>query len=130
MRSSDWSSDVCSSDLLILPTITMCVITMGILARTVRALVGDLLSSEFVIALRAKGLTEGRVLLHVAKNAAPNAIAVMGLQLGYLLAGSILVETVFSWPGTGLLLNSAIFRRDLRSEEHTSELQSLMRISY
>ncbi|MCS6922519.1 MAG: ABC transporter permease subunit, partial [Elioraea sp.] len=47
------------------------------------------------------------------KNAAPNSIAVMGLQLGYLLGGSILVETVFSWPGTGLLLNNAIFQRDL-----------------
>ena len=50
---------------------------------------------------------------HVAKNAAPTAIAVMGLQLGYLLGGSILIETVFSWPGTGFLLNSAIFQRDL-----------------
>ncbi|NBQ75080.1 MAG: ABC transporter permease, partial [Acetobacteraceae bacterium] len=46
-------------------------------------------------------------------NAAPTALAVMGLQLGYLMGGSILVETVFSWPGTGLLLNNAIFQRDL-----------------
>ena len=86
---------------------------MGIVARTVRALVGDLLSQEFVTALRAKGLTEVRVFVHVAKNAAPTAIAVMGLQFGYLLGGSILIETVFAWPGTGFLLNSAIFRRDL-----------------
>jgi peptide/nickel transport system permease protein len=86
---------------------------MGIVTRTVRALVGDLLSQEFVLALRAKGLGEGRVFVHVAKNAAPTAIAVMGLQLGYLLGGSILIETVFSWPGTGFLLNSAIFQRDL-----------------
>ena len=50
---------------------------------------------------------------HVVKNAAPTALAVMGLQLGYLLGGSILIETVFSWPGTGFLLNSAIFQRDL-----------------
>ena len=48
-----------------------------------------------------------------SKNAAPTAVAVMGLQLGYLLGGSILIETVFSWPGTGFLLNSAIFQRDL-----------------
>jgi peptide/nickel transport system permease protein len=47
------------------------------------------------------------------KNAAPSALALIGLQFGYLLGGSILVETVFSWPGTGLLLNSAIFQRDL-----------------
>jgi peptide/nickel transport system permease protein len=53
------------------------------------------------------------VLLHVVKNAAPTTLAIMGLQLGYLLGGSILVETVFQWPGTGSLLNSAIFERDL-----------------
>ncbi len=47
------------------------------------------------------------------KNAAPTALAVMGLQVGYLMGGSILVETVFSRPGTGLLLNTAIFQRDL-----------------
>jgi peptide/nickel transport system permease protein len=51
--------------------------------------------------------------MHVIKNAAPTMLSVMGLQLGYLLGGSILVETVFQWPGTGLLLNSAIFERDL-----------------
>ena len=98
---------------LILPALTMSVIPMGIIARTIRALVGDLLSQEFVLALRAKGISEARVFLHVAKNAAPTAIAVMGLQLGYLLGGSILIETVFSWPGAGFLLNSAIFQRDL-----------------
>ena len=50
---------------------------------------------------------------HVVKNAAPTALAIMGLQLGYLLGGSILIETVFAWPGTGFLLNAAIFQRDL-----------------
>ena len=49
----------------------------------------------------------------MVRNAAPTTLAVMGLQLGYLLGGSILVETVFQWPGTGSLLNSAIFERDL-----------------
>jgi peptide/nickel transport system permease protein len=98
---------------IILPAVTMSVIPMGIVTRTVRALVGDLLSQEFVVALRAKGLSELRIFAHIAKNAAPTAIAVMGLQLGYLLGGSILIETVFSWPGTGFLLNSAIFQRDL-----------------
>ena len=82
-------------------------------ARTVRALTGDILSQDFVEALRAKGLRETHVFRHVIKNAAPTALAVMGLQLGYMLGGSILIETVFSWPGSGLLLNSAIFQRDL-----------------
>jgi peptide/nickel transport system permease protein len=111
--SAEWSWDWAHIRFLILPAVTMSVIPMGIVTRTVRALAGDLLSQEFVTALRAKGLSEARVFRHIAKNAAPAAIAVMGLQLGYLLGGSILIETVFSWPGTGLLLNSAIFQRDL-----------------
>jgi peptide/nickel transport system permease protein len=98
---------------LVLPAVTMSVIPMGIIARTVRALVADILSQEFIVGLRAKGLTDIGIFFHVVKNAAPTALAVMGLQLGYLLGGSILIETVFSWPGTGFLLNSAIFQRDL-----------------
>lgn len=98
---------------MLLPAITMSVIPMGIIARTVRALVAEILAQEFVVGLRAKGLTDVGVFLHVVKNAAPTALAVMGLQLGYLLGGSILIETVFAWPGTGFLLNSAIFQRDL-----------------
>src|SRR5262249_25426679 len=103
---------------LILPAITTSVIPMGIVTRTVRALTGDILSQDFVQALRAhglgaRGLRETGVFRHVVKNAAPSALAVMGLQLGYMLGGSILIETVFSWPGSGLLLNSAIFQRDL-----------------
>jgi peptide/nickel transport system permease protein len=108
-----WAWDWTHFQYLILPAVTMSVIPMGIVSRTVRALVGDLLSQEFVLALRAKGLSEKRVFQHVLKNASPTAVAVMGLQLGYLLGGSILIETVFSWPGTGFLLNSAIFQRDL-----------------
>ena len=91
----------------------MSVIPMGIVARTVRALVADILSQEFIIGLRAKGLLDVSVFRHVVKNTAPTALAVMGLQLGYLLGGSILIETVFSWPGTGFLLGQAIFQRDL-----------------
>lgn len=98
---------------MVLPALTMSVIPMGIIARTVRALVAEILAQEFVVGLRARGLTDLGVFLHVVKNAAPTALAVMGLQLGYLLGGSILIETVFSWPGTGFLLNSAIFQRDL-----------------
>jgi len=111
--SGDWQWNAEHMRHLILPGITMSVIPMGIVARTVRVLVGDILSQEFVVGLRAKGLTDMGVFLHVVKNAAPTALAVMGLQLGYLLGGSILIETVFSWPGTGFLLNSAIFQRDL-----------------
>lgn len=98
---------------LILPALTMSLVPMGILVRTIRAIVADILGKEFIEALRAKGLSERRIFFHVVKNAMPTAVAVMGIQFGYLLGGSILVETVFSWPGTGFLLNSAIFSRDL-----------------
>ena len=111
--STNWRPDLEHLRFLILPAIAMSAIPMGVISRTVRALVADILSQEFVQALRAKGLGEWGVFKHVVTNAAPTGLAVMGLQLGYLLGGSILIETVFSWPGTGLLLNAAISRRDL-----------------
>lgn len=111
--SADWAWDWVHIKHLILPAVTMSVIPMGIVARTVRALVADILSQEFIVGQRAKGLLDLGVFRHVVKNAAPTALAVMGLQLGYLLGGSILIETVFSWPGTGFLLGQAIFQRDL-----------------
>ena len=111
--SGNWRPDLEHLRYIALPAITMAVIPMGIIARTVRALVADILSQDFVEALRAKGLGEWGVFKHVVRNAAPTALAIMGLQLGYLLGGSILIETVFAWPGTGFLLNAAIFQRDL-----------------
>lgn len=111
--SADWAWDWTHFQYLILPAVTMSFIPMGIIARTVRALVADTLSQEFMVGLRARGLSERALFRHVLKNCAPTALAVMGLQLGYLLGGSILIETVFSWPGTGFLLNAAIFQRDL-----------------
>ena len=111
--STSWVWDAEHIKHMVLPAVTMSVIPMGIISRTVRALVAEILAQEFIVGLRAKGLTDFGIFLHVVKNAAPTALAVMGLQLGYLLGGSILIETVFSWPGTGFLLNSAIFQRDL-----------------
>ncbi|MGL4637299.1 MAG: ABC transporter permease [Beijerinckiaceae bacterium] len=111
--SDAWMWDWAHIKHLILPAVTMSVIPMGIVSRTVRALVADILSQEFISGLKAKGLLDRGVFRHVVKNAAPTALAVMGLQLGYLLGGSILIETVFSWPGTGFLLGQAIFQRDL-----------------
>jgi peptide/nickel transport system permease protein len=98
---------------LILPVVTLSMIPMGVIGRMVRSTVLEILSQEFPTALQAKGLRRRRVVWHVLKNAAPPALAVMGLQLGYLLGGSILVETVFNWPGSGQFMNLAIFRRDI-----------------
>jgi peptide/nickel transport system permease protein len=111
--SAAWLWDWQHLQYLVLPAATMSVIPMGIITRTVRALVSEMLNKEFVVALRARGLSEVAVFRHIAKNVAPTVLAVAGLQVGYLMGGSILVETVFSWPGTGFLLNTAIFQRDL-----------------
>jgi peptide/nickel transport system permease protein len=97
----------------ILPVMTLSLIPMGIIARLVRATVLEVLSRDLVPSLDARGLHRPTVLRHVAKNAAPAILALMGLQFGYLLGGSILIETVFNWPGVGNLLNLAIFRRDI-----------------
>ena len=111
--SSEWLWDTEHLKYLALPAITLSVIPMGIITRTVRALVADMLEQEFVSALKARGLGRLKIFKHVAKNTAPTVLAVTGLQIGYLMGGSILVETVFAWPGTGFLLNTAIFQRDI-----------------
>ncbi len=108
-----WALDWGHLSHIVLPAITLSVIPMGIVTRTLRGIVGDILNQDFITTLRGKGLRRGGLIAHVVKNAAPQALAVMGLQLGYLMGGSILVETVFAWPGTGLLLNNAIFQRDI-----------------
>ena len=111
--SSEWLWDAEHLRYLVLPAVTLSVIPMGIITRTVRALVADMLAQEFVTALRARGLSGMAVFRHVAKNTAPTVLAVAGLQIGYLMGGSILVETVFAWPRTGFLLNTSIFQRDI-----------------
>jgi len=96
-----------------LPTIALALIPLGVITRVVRSAALDILAQEFVTALRAKGLARRRVFKHVVKNAAPQIFTVLGLQFGFQLGGSVLVESVFSWPGTGYLLNLAIFQRDI-----------------
>lgn len=113
ISASGWAWDAEHLRFVVLPAITLAAIPVGIITRSVRALVADTLSQEFVTALVARGLSGPAVFAHVVKNAAPTALSVMGVQLGYLMAGSILVETVFAWPGTGLLLNTAILQRDI-----------------
>ena len=98
---------------MLLPSIALALIPMGVITRMVRASVLEILQQDFVLTLRAKGLWSRTVTRHVMKNAAPPVLTLMGLQFGYLLGGSVLVETVFSWPGSGFLLNLAIFQRDI-----------------
>jgi peptide/nickel transport system permease protein len=104
-----WSDD----RFLVLPVITLSMVPIGIISRSTRAAVAEVLNQDFVITLRAKGLSEFAVVRHVLKNSLPQVLAVMGLQFGYLIGGSILVETVFTWPGSGFLLSKAIINRDV-----------------
>ena len=98
---------------LALPGATLALIPLGVVARSWRAAIAEVAHQEFVTALRLRGIAEWRVASHVVRNALPGVLPVVGVQLGYLLGGSILVEVVFNWPGTGLLLNAAIFQRDI-----------------
>lgn len=98
---------------LVLPALTLGTALAALLTRMVRASLLEVLGEDYVRAARAKGLGEGRVLwAHAMRNALLPVVTVMGLQLGGLLAGTVITETVFAWPGVGLLLVEAISRRD------------------
>jgi peptide/nickel transport system permease protein len=98
---------------LVMPVISGSLITIAITARVTRASIVETFQAEFVDMLRAKGLREWQVLMHVAKNAISPVLTTSGLQVGYLLGGSVLIETIFSWPGLGQLVFNAISARDL-----------------
>lgn len=96
-----------------IPVVALMMISVGIITRMIRTSILEVLDQEWVIALRAKGLEPLSVVVHVVKNAAPPVITVVGLDFGYLVGGSILVESVVNWPGAGGLLALAIQRRDI-----------------
>lgn len=98
---------------LILPTIALSVRFIALFSRITRSAMLDVLNADFVLGARAKGLSEGRVLIaHVLRNAALPIVTVVGYNVGLLVAGSALIETVFSWPGIGRLLFDSITKRD------------------
>lgn len=99
---------------LILPAITLGMRSVAFLARMTRATMQEVLQSDFVRTARAKGLNEGRVVLsHAFRNALLPVVTVLGLDFGSYLTGSILTETIFSWPGVGRYVLTAIDKRDL-----------------
>jgi peptide/nickel transport system permease protein len=98
---------------IILPAIALGTNMLGILMRVTRSSVLEVMSDDFIRTARAKGLSEHTVLWrHTVRNALIPIITVVGLELGTLLSGSIIVETVFSWPGSGSLLIEALNSRD------------------
>lgn len=99
---------------LIMPAIAASMVSVGNVTRMTRASLIQMYGEDFVMTLRAKGLHGWQILLHAMKNAAPPIMTVAGLQVGFLLGGAVLVETIFSWPGMGQLIFQAIAARDLR----------------
>ncbi len=98
---------------LVLPALTLGSALAAILSRMVRASMLEVLQEEYIRAARARGLTEGQVLVrHALRNAALPVITVLGMQFGALLAGAVITETIFSWPGIGQLLIESIQKRD------------------
>lgn len=98
---------------VVLPALTLGTGLMAVLSRMVRSSMLEVLGEDYIRTARAKGLAPHRVVLqHGLRNALLPVITLLGLQLGTLLAGAVITETVFSWPGVGLLMIEAIQSRD------------------
>jgi peptide/nickel transport system permease protein len=98
---------------LILPTVTLALVYLAQYSRLARSSMLDVLGSDFIRTARAKGLADRVVLYkHALRNAVLPVVTVLGLQFGNVLAGAILVETVFNWPGLGRLAFESVLRRD------------------
>ena len=98
---------------LVLPAIVLGTIPLAVIARMTRSAMLDVLSEDYVRTARAKGLPAWRVIgLHALRNALIPVITIIGLQVGTLMAGAVLTETIFSWPGVGKWLIESISRRD------------------
>ncbi len=97
----------------ILPVFVLSIEQMALLARLMRATTLEVMGQEYVATARAKGLTERVVMFrHIVRNSLLPIITVIGFRIGVLLSGTIVIETVFAWPGIGRLLFQAISRRD------------------
>ncbi|MCR2800393.1 MULTISPECIES: ABC transporter permease [unclassified Microbacterium] len=97
---------------LVLPAITLGTSAAAMLTRLLRASLLEVKNQDFVDALRARGISDGRVIMHMLRNALPTTVIVFGSKLGTLLGGTLVIEVVFSWPGLGALLVEAISARD------------------
>ena len=98
---------------LILPTIVLGTIPLAVIARQTRSAMLEVLGEDYVRTARAKGLSPFRVVgIHALRNALIPVVTTIGLQVGVLLAGAILTETIFSWPGIGKWMVDSVFKRD------------------
>jgi peptide/nickel transport system permease protein len=109
----DWSTLADALRHLILPAVALATIPLAVIARMTRASMLEVLSREYIRTAEAKGLSRRTVILqHALRNALLPVLTVIGLQVGRLLAGAILTETIFSWPGIGLWVYESIESRD------------------
>lgn len=98
---------------LILPAVSLAVVPLAVIARLTRANVLEVLNQLYVRTARAKGLPPRTVVLrHIMRNTLVGTVTILGLQAGWLLAGTVYIETVFAWPGIGAMLVNAILQRD------------------
>lgn len=99
---------------LVLPAITLTLFYLALYTRLMRASVLDQFAMDYVVTARAKGLTERQIARrHVLRNAVLPVLTMAGVQVGALLGGSVVVETVFAWPGLGFLAYESLFARDI-----------------
>jgi peptide/nickel transport system permease protein len=109
-----WERVVDISKHLVLPSVTLSLFYMALYARLMRATMLEQRGLEYVTTARAKGLTERQITLrHMVRNALLPVVTVAGVQVGGLLGGSVIVESVFAWPGLGQLAFQSLFARDL-----------------
>ena len=98
---------------LVLPAVTLSLVPLAIVSRLTRSNMLDVIAQDYVRTARAKGASEPRVIgWHAFRNTLVALVTVLGLEVGYLLAGAVYVETVFSWPGIGFMMVNAILTRD------------------
>lgn len=98
---------------LILPAFTFATIYLAVITRVTRASMLEVLGSDYILTARAKGLPENAILYkHALRNALLPVVSVIGVQLSVMIGGSVVVESVFSWPGLGRLLFMSVTRRD------------------
>lgn len=108
-----WARVVDVAPYLVLPALTLGLFYMAVYARLTRAAMLEVASQDFVRTARAKGATEGRIVRrHILRNALLPVVTLAGVQAGQLIGGSILVESVFAWPGIGRLAFEALLARD------------------
>jgi ABC-type dipeptide/oligopeptide/nickel transport system permease component len=99
---------------LVLPAVTLAAILLPNFVLITRTAIIELMGEQFVVTGRAKGLSRGRVLVtHIMPNAVNPVLSFLGIQIGTLMAGSIITETIYAWPGVGRLLINSIFHRDV-----------------